>query len=302
MAVIDTSSIDAEILRITNLLTEFSEQLSSNHNITIAVKQITTGVKSQATHQQTGFVLRRFNQDKPQELYDAELDRMNTTIAAENYALMNDNKQLNALIKEYEQTLENVMATFRTRANDVQQRELSIVREYEQKLLIRETEELARSLSSSTTLSMSIARLGKLLRTIMRTVHGEDPDSMPSQDSSALDPATSSPRTAPYQMNSLEAIEGPIDSETDRQLAAAEWSLERESELARLEEENEHLKRLLAEHAGIKATNGTTGSSKLAELPKLTSIPKVQARTLHTQLGGRDVGPYGTYKKFSESN
>lgn len=41
---------------------------------------------------------------------------MNTQMTAENYALQNDNKQLNALIKEYEQTLENVMSTFRTRA------------------------------------------------------------------------------------------------------------------------------------------------------------------------------------------
>lgn len=41
---------------------------------------------------------------------------MNTQMTAENYALQNDNKQLNALIKEYEQTLENVMTTFRTRA------------------------------------------------------------------------------------------------------------------------------------------------------------------------------------------
>lgn len=50
------------------------------------------------------------------EEYDAELERMNTAMSAENQTLMNDNKQLNALIKEYEQTLENLMATFRTRA------------------------------------------------------------------------------------------------------------------------------------------------------------------------------------------
>ncbi len=41
---------------------------------------------------------------------------MNAAMSAENQALMNDNKQLNVLIKEYEQTLENLMATFRTRA------------------------------------------------------------------------------------------------------------------------------------------------------------------------------------------
>ena len=41
---------------------------------------------------------------------------MNSSIAAENIALQNDNKQLNALIREYEATLENLMEKFRNRA------------------------------------------------------------------------------------------------------------------------------------------------------------------------------------------
>ncbi len=41
---------------------------------------------------------------------------MNAVMSAENQTLINDNRQLSALIREYEQTLENVMATFRTRA------------------------------------------------------------------------------------------------------------------------------------------------------------------------------------------
>jgi len=35
---------------------------------------------------------------------------MNATIMAENQSLQNDNKQLSALIKEYEQTLESIMS------------------------------------------------------------------------------------------------------------------------------------------------------------------------------------------------
>ena len=127
-------------------------------------------------------------------------------MSAENQTLMNDNKQLNALIKEYEQTLENVMATFRNRAvrfstliplvfhpdltnsclvrgdgfsppstqNEVQQRELALIREYEHKLLVRETEELVRALSASSSLSTSLGRLGSLLRSVMRTLNGEE--------------------------------------------------------------------------------------------------------------------------------
>jgi len=50
------------------------------------------------------------------EDYDSELDRMTNAITAENQALQYDNKQLNLLIKEYEQTLETLMTTFRKRA------------------------------------------------------------------------------------------------------------------------------------------------------------------------------------------
>lgn len=41
---------------------------------------------------------------------------MNNDMLAENQGLQYDNKQLNSLLKEYEQTLESVMATFRKRA------------------------------------------------------------------------------------------------------------------------------------------------------------------------------------------
>lgn len=50
------------------------------------------------------------------EVYDSELERMNVAMIADNHALQRDNKQLNALIKEYEQTLETVMSAFRNRA------------------------------------------------------------------------------------------------------------------------------------------------------------------------------------------
>jgi uncharacterized protein YlxW (UPF0749 family) len=53
------------------------------------------------------------------EEYEAELEQMNMSIVAENQVLQHDNKQLNALIKEYEQTLETLMTTFRNRAVSV---------------------------------------------------------------------------------------------------------------------------------------------------------------------------------------
>ena len=68
-------------------------------------------VETMSTFDATPSLLRRAT-----EVYDAELERMNTAMSAENQTLQNDNRQLNALIREYEQTLENVMTQFRERA------------------------------------------------------------------------------------------------------------------------------------------------------------------------------------------
>jgi len=243
------------------------------------------------------------------EVYDTELERMNAAMSSENLSLMNDNKQLNALIKEYEQTLENLMATFRTRANEVQQRELAIIREYENRLLLRETEELVKSLSTSSTMSTSLARIGTLLRSLTRSLGGEDVDSNPflefeaqtAESSSSVAGSSSLSVSLPSAMNSLELSDEVADDDKSRQLAAAEWALERECELARLERENEHLKQLLAGHVGISSAGGSEISVPLKELPKVKDVPKVAARVLHAQLGGKDTGPYGIGKKFDDT-
>ena len=162
---------------------------------------------------------------------------MNVAITAENQSLQYDNKQLNALIKEYEQTLETLMSTFRNRAvwfydyffitrrtltglykRDVQERELSLIRDYESKLLDREEENATQELDSSTALSESLARLSNVLRQYLRSLGGEE-------------------------------AERVINSDEDREpwssMAAAQYALERECELARLEKENEELRMML---------------------------------------------------------
>jgi uncharacterized protein YpiB (UPF0302 family) len=44
------------------------------------------------------------------EEYETQLERMNNAMSTENQGLQHDNKQLNALIKEYEQTLDTLMS------------------------------------------------------------------------------------------------------------------------------------------------------------------------------------------------
>jgi len=146
--------------------------------------------------------------DKSQEDYDTELDRMTNAITAENQALQYDNKQLNLLIKEYEQTLETLMTTFRKRAHEIQEQELELIRKYEAALLAKEAEELTEDLDTNMAFSSSISTLGKNLRRALRALDGEDaPESGDERDDMAM-------------------------------LAASEWALDRECELARLEKEN----------------------------------------------------------------
>lgn len=44
------------------------------------------------------------------------MERMNSALLLENQGLQYDNKQLNSLMKEYEQSLESIMGTFRGHA------------------------------------------------------------------------------------------------------------------------------------------------------------------------------------------
>ncbi|KAI0338956.1 hypothetical protein BDW22DRAFT_1362290 [Trametopsis cervina] len=302
MAIMDPNG-EPDVMRLWGLLNEFADQLAQNRNTSITLHSLAGGVKTQAIHSQTGFVLRRFNLDKSQDEYNAELERMNAQMTAENNALQNDNKQLNALIKEYEQTLENVMSTFRTQANEVQQRELAIVREYERKILLRETEEFARVLAQTTDFSTHLGRVGELLRTIVRVLGGEDPSTVPTSSTSPFSPSNLVSIHDRHVVNSLEVNAGEDQEETvaerEAQLAAAEWALDREAELARLEQENAWLRQLAAEHLQQSSTRQSSESTPMA-LPKLSSLPKVPARTFKGKLGGRDVGPFGKHKKFEE--
>lgn len=103
----------------------------------------------------------------------------------------------------------------------MQERELSLIRDYEAKLLKREEENAHKQLDATTGVSNSLVHLSHLLRQILRSQAGED----------AEEPET---RT---------------DDEENREpwtsAAASEYALERDIELARLEKENEELRRLL---------------------------------------------------------
>ncbi|TFK27996.1 hypothetical protein FA15DRAFT_665752 [Coprinopsis marcescibilis] len=220
MAILENNEADPTT-QLWTLITQLGEQLSQNQSMSVSLYTMAGKVKHQASNLQTGFVLRRFNLDKTQEQYDAALEHHNGEIAVENQSLSHDNKQLSSLIREYEQTLESLMTTFRTRAQDVQERELSLIREFEEKLLAREEENTSSELQANSAISTAAARLAYILRQLLRAQNGEDVDPPPS-------PANEAEEREPWTA-----------------AQAADHALGREIELARLEKENEELRRML---------------------------------------------------------
>ncbi|KAG5646544.1 hypothetical protein DXG03_003311 [Asterophora parasitica] len=169
--------------------------------------------------------------------------------------------------------LDKTKGTFRNRAQDVQERELSLIRDYETKLLARQEEFVAQDLATSNAVSESLVRISHHLRQFLRSLGGEDADS----------PTT---RT---------------DDEDNREpwtsVAASDHALEREIELARLEKENEELKRMMGLLSAQPRSNSeppyTRFESPRLEQQRIPSIPKTGITG-----AGQSVGPFGTYKRM----
>jgi hypothetical protein len=151
---------------------------------------------------------------------------------------------------------------------DVQERELSIIREYEAKLLAREEEIGGEELRTSTAISESLARLSHVLRQFLRTLGGEDPEQ-------------------------LYANANEEDREPWNASAAAQHALERETELARLEKENEDLRQML----------GLVGYDGRRQEPRSTFDPARMVASHSPPPSGSSQagvdGPVGTVRPYN---
>lgn len=128
-----------------------------------------------------------------------------------------------------------------------QRHELTLTQHYESLIMARETSLLQADLSSNSAVDNSIHRLGMNLRALLRNLAGEEGD--PSEDPDAhLDaegPGGDEGGQTPGDDELLEMLLGRED-----------WALERESEVARLERENEALRRALGIDRASAETNG----------------------------------------------
>ena len=102
----------------------------------------------------------------------------------------------------------------------IQERELSLIRDFEMRLLAREEENANAELQTNIIVSDAVSRISNLLRQLLRAQGGEEADSQV--------PADEAEEREPWTLGQ-----------------AAEQALEREIELARLEKENEELRRML---------------------------------------------------------
>ncbi|TDL17834.1 hypothetical protein BD410DRAFT_793870 [Rickenella mellea] len=237
---------DEHLAKLATVISELSDQIHRTRTLATLLVSKSASIKSQAVHSTTGFVLRRFNVHLSQDEYNVELEKMNSSLATENHSLQHDNKQLNTLLKEYEQTLETVMSAFRGRALDVQLRELSIARHYEAQLLARESRSMEDQLSANSALSVIVARVSQRLRKVIRSMNGETPSSGTTPASLLLTDVDG----GDFSVGG--AGGGEREPEVWGATEDSDWALERECELERLAKENEELRRMIGlEPAGI---------------------------------------------------
>ncbi|KZT57465.1 hypothetical protein CALCODRAFT_496112 [Calocera cornea HHB12733] len=225
MAVLD--EIDPELMRLWSLISELSDQLTQNRQQVVHLQQQADQVKGQAVHCGSGFALRRWNTDISKEVFESELERMNAHLVVENQTLNHENKQLNILLKEYEQALDVIMTKFRTHAHSTQTHDLALTRHYEALLLTSQSALMNSSLQTSAQQTESLARLSHLLRAALRSLQGEPGSPDPSPPGSPSSPEKLVAR----------GLAPPEES--------GDWNLDREVELARLEAENSMLRSLL---------------------------------------------------------
>lgn len=223
---------------------------------------VTCTTQGQALHAGTGYTLRRFNLDISKEKFESGLERINAGLVLENQSLAHENRQLNLLLREYEQTLEGVMSRFRSfsvswpcersvgrdgkltrahpRQHATQQHTLQLTQHYESLLAQRAEEEERQSLHESTATSVQLSQLGDLVRLALRSLEGED----------VPEPGTSSAGTSAY--GSAPAADprwygtgGYTGPAGDPDAAGSAQALAFATEEARLRYENEQLRLLL---------------------------------------------------------
>ncbi|KAF8628270.1 hypothetical protein AX15_004038 [Amanita polypyramis BW_CC] len=242
-------TMESDLARALQLILELSDHISRNQKIAASLQSQTMALKDQTKNTTSGFALRRFNVDLSKETFESEPERKNAQLIIENQSLLHENKQLNMLLKEYETTVETVMSKFRNHALAAQRHELTLTRHYEVLIHARETHAQSFDITSSIQTAQSLHRITFLLRSLLKCLSGED-----SSQSDSLYPDSE------HYPHSLEASALPSVDLTELELLVEkigdDWASQRETEIARLERENEELRKMLKVDPQTMADSG----------------------------------------------
>ena len=122
----------------------------------------------------------------------------------------------------------------------------------------RDTNTLSTDLRNSGNIGQSLHRLAHYLRGLLRTMAGEDPDDPRFQN---VDPDYDGSGFGIEDLKELESLLDELDEKSGSYAGLEgrqDWALERESEISRLERENEELRRLLGIDEPSMAEKGIT--------------------------------------------
>ncbi|KAI3624363.1 hypothetical protein CBS14141_002791 [Malassezia furfur] len=156
--------------RLWSLILDLSAQVTANKQVADALKTQIDELQGQAVHAKSGYALRRFNVDVAEETFTSELERLNVQLTQENTMLAHEAKQLGALLRECEATLETVMGKFRSFSHAVQQYGLDLSAYYQSRLASQTQQLDALQRHEHQDRDASIARLGALVRDALRLV------------------------------------------------------------------------------------------------------------------------------------
>ncbi|WFD35240.1 hypothetical protein MCUN1_002091 [Malassezia cuniculi] len=160
------------------LILELSAQLSANQKTCESIRSELNQMQGKVMHATTGYALRRFNVDLSQETFTTQLERLNAQLVIENQTLAHEARQLGALLRETENTLETVMAKFRAFSHATQRYGLELNAYYEQRLGDEAAKRDSLELSGEEQRNDAIKRLGDLVQRTLGVLDSEDGDEL----------------------------------------------------------------------------------------------------------------------------
>ncbi|KAF9654168.1 hypothetical protein BDM02DRAFT_3157776 [Thelephora ganbajun] len=231
--------MDSDFIRAWTLIHELSDQLAHNQKMISTLASQAGRLQAEAGHfAASGFNLRRFNTEISKERFESERERTNAATVIENHALVQENRQLSLLLKEYEHAMENIMNKFRSYTVAAQQHESNIVRHYET-LLTQESQPTRPDFINPAATAMPLFHLSHNLRALVYAIAGRPEPDTPGQEDASEEEAKAdgNPTENPQDIESDEALLALIENH--------DWMVDRETEIQRLETENEQLRKML---------------------------------------------------------